>query len=323
MKRFAGLVLIVTLTGCGQDNPTITYENVPLYPDNPDNITLGRLTFTGGLELNSGDERFGGWSAIEVSEGGSRLLALSDSAYWMTLQLDWSDTDQLISVSDTVIHPLLDQEGQALMAPNDDAEGLAALSEGRFLVSFEREHRLWSYDIGDDWSQIETALPSTYPAPPGVDRLRDNGGMEALAVREGGVWAGIEHPIIDGQPHTVWSLSETQQQAHSIRLAEGYGLTALARYDETTLIAVERFWARDIGNRIRIVLIRDEDFRPGGAATPDDETDLLAAFTPDMTVDNFEGAAVFERDGDRYLLLISDDNYSESQRSLLLSFKLP
>ncbi|WP_269844607.1 hypothetical protein [Alkalicaulis satelles] len=42
-----------------------------------------------------------------------------------------------------------------------------------------------------------------------------------------------------------------------------------------------------------------------------------------MTVDNIEGAAVVTVDGRQRLHLISDDNFSASQRTLLMSFDLP
>ena len=52
------------------------------------------------------------------------------------------------------------------------------------------------------------------------------------------------------------------------------------------------------------------------------EPALLAELTEDMTVDNFEGMTVTEVNGETRLFLISDDNFNEAQRTLLLSFAI-
>lgn len=95
---------------------------------------------------------------------------------------------------------------------------------------------------------------------------------------------------------------------------------AFAELGDGQLLAVQRFWRRDVGNRIRISRISEAailDPRNRPAA------DLLAEITPDMTVDNIEGAAVVTVDGRQRLYLLSDDNFNASQRTLLMSFDLP
>jgi hypothetical protein len=75
-----------------------------------------------------------------------------------------------------------------------------------------------------------------------------------------------------------------------------------------------------LGANARIVLLRAADIRPGAALRGTE----LARLSPPLTVDNMEGLSVREApDGKGVLLyVISDDNFSALQRTLLLQFRL-
>lgn len=329
MKRLA-LIALVCLTACGRDDGgpgeiEVSGEYVPLYPEETQRLDLGQLDYRGGLVLTSGDERFGGFSDIEVSEDGTRLLAVSDSGYWLTAALTY-EAGGLSGVSDVRMADMLDDAGEALVGDHEDAEGLADLGDGRYAVSFERDHRVLAYDIGTDWSGIEGALPAPLPGPPGIERLRNNGGIEGMAPGpNGSIWMAIEDPIIDGRPHTIWQIHTGGgiDLSYNITAPRGFGLTAITAEADGALIVVQRYYAQAVGNRIRIVRITPDALdaaRQSGAAI---EPDLIAEFTPDITVDNIEGAALATVEGERRLFLISDDNYNPDQRTLLLSFAIP
>ena len=330
--RAALLPLALALAACGAPQAgsiDIETEPVPLFPDDPGRMRIGALEYAGGLVLESDHPRFGGWSALEVTPDGTRLLALSDQGAWLTAGLAYDGDDALAGLGGAMIAPMLGVDGEPLRAGagEADAEGLAPLGGGDYAVSFERDHRVLRYALGEDWSGIETAIPEPWAAPPGVDRLRANAGLEALApasgaAREGAsLWAAVEDPIVDGQPHTVWRLSEDDAQALSVRVEPGFGLTALARRPEGGLIAIQRFWSREVGNRIRILTLDDDAFSENGPVDLAGGPQLLAELTPEMTVDNIEGAAVAVIDGEARLFLISDDNFNDAQRTLLLSFR--
>ncbi|GGE45515.1 hypothetical protein GCM10011367_20400 [Marinicauda pacifica] len=325
MKRLIlTLAAVLLASGCNQDpGPlTVSTDSVPLFPDDPGRRNLDQLTYQGGIEISSETPGFGGWSAIEISPDGERLLAISDGGAWLTATLEYNRNGHLDGLSHPRMAPLRDARGEPLEGPAGDAEGLAPLGGGRYAVSFERDHRIQVYDIGEDWSGIDAALPEPYTAPPGLNRLRDNGGIEALAPAENGLWAGIEHPAVDGQPHTIWHLGDGDAVPHSMHLSDGFGLTALARAAPGELIAVERYWSRSTGNRIRLTRIADSALEASAAGGPGLGPDLLGELDTSMTVDNFEGAAIAEVNGEPHLFLISDDNFNAEQRTLLLSFSL-
>ena len=326
--RAALLPLVLVLAACGAPQAgsiNVEAEPVPLFPDDPGRMRIGALEYAGGLVLESDHPRFGGWSALEVTPDGTRLLALSDQGAWLTAGLAYDGDDALAGLGAAMIAPMLGVDGELLRpgAGEADAEGLAPLGGGAYAVSFEREHRVLRYALGEDWSAIETATPEPWAAPPGLDRLRANAGLEALAPTSdpASLWAAVEDPIVDGQPHTVWRLSENDAQARSVRVEPGFGLTALARRPEGGLIAIQRFWSRDIGNRVRILALDEDAFSENGPVDLAGGPKLLAELTPDMTVDNIEGAAVALIEEEARLFLISDDNFNDAQRTLLLSFR--
>ncbi len=334
MTRHLILAAVLALTAaCGaqagdgrHEERAVTIEaaSVPLYPDDPERRDVGQLTYRGGLVLTSPDPAFGGFSALELNADGTRLLAVSDRGQWLVADIMHDADGAPAALTNARMAPLRDFDGAPFEGRWADAEGLAHWSDGVYLVSFECHHRVESYSLGEDWSLIGSANATGLPPPPGADSLADNGSLEALAVQSGFAWVGVEYPRGVTGVHAVYryDLSDPGVEAseHSVQLSPGFGLVAFAELGDGQLLAVQRFWRRDVGNRIRIsriseAAILDPRNRPAG--------ELLAEITPDMTVDNIEGAAVVTLNGRQRLYLISDDNFSASQRTLLLSFDLP
>lgn len=317
----------LTLGACGSETTTaetFTAEAVTFERDFAEGANPAGLRDSGGLILSSTDSRFGGWSALEISASGTRLLAISDSASWMTADLIYDETGRLSGATQLVIEPVRDGDGEPLRGMQADAEGLADLGEGRYAVSFEREHRIEVYPLGEDWSGINEARPAPFPAIPGAARLRANAGAEALARIGDTLWVAIEDPIVEGQPHTLWRYELTDLDAtpvsRQVTLTPGYGLTALGGDGEGGLLVVERTWRRGVGNTIRLGRFEPgmlED--TGGPITPV----ALATLDPGMVVDNFEAIAVAEVAGERRIFILSDDNFNDAQSTLLLSFSWP
>ena len=92
------------------------------------------------------------------------------------------------------------------------------------------------------------------------------------------------------------------------------GLMSLTGADRmgAELFSVHRFYAPAVGTQVSVAR---------GKLTPDGvpETTELVRLQRPFTVDNFEGIAVQERgDGTARVFVVSDDNFSADQRTLLL-----
>tara|TARA_R110000868_G_scaffold53744_6_gene168610 strand:+ start:5953 stop:6942 length:990 start_codon:yes stop_codon:yes gene_type:complete len=325
MTRHTLLLACLLTTACSAPavmtastpDPSLSVTAVELFRSPSSSTRLGALDWRGGIEIEHLDERFGGLSAIDVSSNGNRLLAVSDSAWWVTSQLRWSDNGELDGVSDLVIESMRDESGAHLEDERGDSEGLAALGNGRWAVSFEREHRIWAYDLGADWSGTASALPEPISRPQPAGAIANNGGMEALTLLDDGqLLVGIEDPIDPEPDYDLWQMNE-HGGWHRTGLAgvPEFGLTGMATLDHE-VYALERAYSPDVGNRIRIIRFAEAELAMGRVIEPE----VLGELGPDTIADNFEGITAFRRGGETILLIVSDDNYNPRQRTLLLAF---
>ena len=151
----------------------------------------GVLVYRGGIELTSTDKRFGGLSGLVVSEDGREIVAVSDRGWWVEGRLFYDDRGNLIGLRDATILPMQSRlQNDTSREFSMDAEALVRSGEGRLIVAFERQHRLWEYRD-----------PISYPKPihvnPSLSRLPLNSGIESvvllgagklLAIAEGGIF---------------------------------------------------------------------------------------------------------------------------------------
>ncbi|WP_026353908.1 esterase-like activity of phytase family protein [Woodsholea maritima] len=318
------LVALWGMAGCGPKalEPgaiDVTTEVIALNPEAPDARALGELTYRGGLELFSTAPDFGGFSALEIHDDGDRILMLSDRGALVSADLVFDEGGDLIGLQNAEIYPLLNREGVRVHGREADSEGLAHLGDGDYAISFERDHRIWVYHFGTDWEFLGTALPEPFALPPGTELWPDNAGMEALTLdSQGHVWAGVQDPLVDGQPFTLWQFDEGGDPVAGALMGQpGFALTGLTPYGEGELLALTRYWSRSVGNRARILHL-DTRHLSGALAG-----DVLAELAPPLSVDNYEGIAYAPSTsvGAR-LFLVSDNNFSDDQRALLISFSL-
>lgn len=318
------LVALWSVAGCGPKalEPgaiDITAEAIALNPEAPEDRAVGELTYRGGLQLFSAAPDFGGFSALEIHGDGDRILMLSDRGALVSADLVFDETGDLIGLANAQIYPLLNREGVRVHGREADSEGLANLGDGDYAISFERDHRIWVYHFGADWEFLGSALPEPFALPPGTELWSDNAGMEALSLDgQGHLWAGVQDPLVDGQPYTLWQFDEGGDPAAGALMGQpGFALTGLTPYGEGELLALTRFWSRQVGNRA-LILHLDARHLSGALAG-----DVLAELAPPMNVDNFEGIAYAPSTavGAR-LFLVTDSNFSDDQRALLMSFSL-
>lgn len=299
-------------------DPALSVSAVPLFTDTPGRFRTGALEWRGGLEISHDDERFGGLSAMIVSGDGARLLAVSDSAWWVTSELGWAENGHLTSFDSVTIATMRDENGNHLEGVRGDSEGLAALGDGRYAVSFEREHRIWAYDIGTEWDRADAARPVPVTGPLPADPVQENGGMEALAgLGDGGLLTGFEYPLGGSTDYNIWHRTGQDWQSTSMEALPEYGLTGMTVI-EGQVYALERYYSPAVGNRIRIIRFAEADLGRDAVIEPE----VLAELGPENSIDNFEGITAFRRGEELILLIVSDDNYRVHgpQRTLLMAF---
>jgi hypothetical protein len=291
---------------------------VPLNPSDPSQHVVGRLEYRGGLQLVSDDPRFGGISSIRVLPDGERLAAVTDEGSWLSARLVHR-RGFLVGVLDVEMGTLLGPDGKALEGKDaHDAESLALLKDGSFVVGFEREQRLLRYPAG---TGRPDGVPVPVPSPPGLEQAPFNGGIEALVVLRGGALFALTEYWVEKDQVVGWTGGPDEWKRLGLRFAG-----ALRPSDGTTLprgdvLILERAYNPERGVvSVRIRQISRRGIRPGSSL----DGRVVAELDPPLALDNYEGiAAVRDRSGEDRIYLASDDNFDGAhQRTLLLEFAL-
>ncbi len=286
--------------------------------DQPETLA-GTLTFLGGLSLSSPNRDFGALSGMEILPDGS-VLFIADTGHWLSATLV-EIAGRLVGITNGRIAPMLDAAGdEANQKGAADAEGLRLARDGRsVLVSFEGDHRIMSYPLGD----LALARPAELPRPT-FRGLSGNRGIEAVAVApvagplEGAVVAFSEQAGDGAGGLRAWVLEGPRAGAFSVRRNGQFDITDAAVLPNGDLFVLERQFSLSAGIAMRIRRLAAADIRPG--ATVDGpvvlEDDHL------FQIDNMEGLVLRPQpDGSVLITIVSDDNHSLLQRTLLLQFR--
>jgi hypothetical protein len=286
--------------------PAISVHATPvlLAAGNPAQDRVGAFAYAGGLELTSPDtSRLHGLSDLKIWPDG-RLLSVSDEGDLFEARILLDASGRLSGVADGRLSALPGENGQPLSAGGkreSDSEGIAELANGERLVSLERDDRILLYPAGG-------GVPRRAPSPNVV--FPDNLGMEALAADP---QAGHDAYIVGGEASGqtwVCRLSSGCTDSALVAKPEEFGLTAVTPLPGGGRAYLLRAFSVLQGVRVVLRVVAAD-------GTTLDELKLAAP----LTADNYEGlAAVPRRDGSIRFYLISDDNFSKLQRTLLLAF---
>lgn len=308
--------------------------------------TIGKLDYVAGFQLSSADKRFGGLSGLDMLDDGG-LLAVSDEGDFVWIDLD---TDGLTPKA-ARLSGMTDDKGVSIGGKGKgDAEGLAVLN-GVALVSFEGDHRVLAYDLGKCGGAARGA-PIVFdgfgkPLPKAFADANltvwDNAGAEALAVAPGYyLLTGLETqadgagvlsaraieaaPVFDlridkGAPELVGlDVLPAGKGGKDLRV---FSLHRDATPGMGTVIAItETYLERYLDqSRLPARIVSEIDERSHQRFKVKSTT-RLAEMGVVLNIDNFEGiAAKALPDGRVRLFVISDDNFSASQRTLLMAFE--
>lgn len=315
------------IAGAGKTFADKTFECVQVDMDRrngpPDGVQKGLapgLTVEAVIALDGHHPSFGGLSGIWIAEDGGRMIAIGDSGQRWQARLDHDADGRLIGVGGWTVADLplgpLDQEGTGWI----DSEALTAQyrSQGetrdRLVVAFEGMHRLgrWSFDALD-------AAPERITLPDDLGG-RSNSGIEALATLEDGRLFALAERVgaWGGEGLMGWVIDGRAAEDLIYMPAPGFSPTGAVRLDDMIYV-IERKFSFLGGFRSRLVALPTAAIRPGARL----EGTELAAFRWGDLGENFEGIeARRAADGRILLYLLTDDNFSFLQETLLVQMAL-
>jgi hypothetical protein len=256
-------------------------------------------------------DRFGGFSAIEVSPDGQRFTALSDRGTWLTGRLLRDAEGRITGVEASAPEPLKGHRGSVLQNEWADTEGLTQLPDGSFVVSFEGRSRLRAYaDLAGPASQLATL--------PAFGVMHPNGSLEAVASdAEGTVYAIAEDWPRPDEGFPVFRLRDGVWDRPFALPRDGAFLPAGADFGpDGGLYVLERQFRGPFGfaSRVRSFHIDGDHLALTGTVLQ----------SPLGLHDNLEGISVWrDAEGHLRLTMISDDNFRFLQRTEIVEYLIP
>ena len=290
-------------------------------PRDHSHVRFGSLEYRSGLVLTSSFHGFGGLSAIRLDAKGERFTSLSDKGTWFTGRIVYSGRE-MSDLADVEAAPMLGPDGRPITARGwFDSESLAFDGEVAY-VGLERVNQVLRFDFtkGATRSRGEAV-----PLPAAAKKLPFNKGLEALVfVPKGmplvGTLIAISERGLDASGNLIAFLvgGPTPGQ-FAVRRTENFDVSDAVLLPSGDLLILERKFSLLTGVSIRIRRVALKSVAPGAIV------DGPSIFNADLgeEIDNMEGIdAHVTPEGDTVLTMVSDDNFSLIQRTLLLQFTL-
>ena len=289
---------------------------------NPSRRQFGPFDFRGGLVLRSGFRHFGGFSGMRIADDGARFIAVSDKGWWLRGRILY-DQGRPAGIEDAEMAPMLGADGRPLAARGwYDAESIAQDADGMLYVGIERAHQIVRFDYARD-GLLARGHPIAVPAA--IRSLPRNKGLEALVFAPhgsdlAGALVAISERGLDGAGNiNAFLIGGPKPGGFTVKRTADYDVSDGALLPAGDLLLLERKfnWTSGLGMRIRRIAMAA--IMPGALV---DGPVLLEADMRDE-IDNMEGISIHRGAGGEIVLtLISDDNFSLLQRTLLLQFAL-
>ncbi len=283
------------------------------------------LIWRGGVQLNSDAMQFGGLSGIAFTTN-DKLAAVSDKGWFISGQLIYDEQGRPLELIGVDASAIENSKGAALpRAFARDAEGIAPIERDGVVaavrVSFENLTRVADFDVTDG---RPGGAAREVPIPDWLSQLRTNRSLEAVCIASPGSPVAGSTMLITEDDETpdgnirAYMRGHRDQGDFNVVKTPGLNPTDCAFLPNGDMLLLERGTGL-LGFVMQIRRIRAEDVKPGN--TINGEVVLAAS---GGSIDNMEGIAVHEGpSGETRITLVSDDNYNDWERTLLLEFSLP
>jgi hypothetical protein len=285
-------------------------------------LRFGSLQYRSGLVLTSKFAGFGGLSGLRLDSKGERFIAISDKGMWFTGRLVYRG-DAMTGLAEVEAAPMLGADGKPIAARGwYDTESIA-LDGSLVYIGIERVNRILRFDFSRDGTR---SLGEVVATPAGVRKLPNNKGLESLVLVPNGLpLAGtliaISERGLDPDGNILaFLIGGPTPGQFSIHRTKEFDISDAVLLPSGDLLVLERKFSLLVGMVVRIRRMPLKSVAPGVII------DGPSIFDADLgyEIDNLEGLdAHIGADGTTVLTMVSDDNFSMIQRTLLLQFTLP
>jgi len=282
---------------------------------------FGALEYRSGLILTSRFRGFGGLSGWRFDAKGEQFISMSDKGTWFTGRIVYQGRE-MTGLADVEAAPMLGADGRPITARGwFDTEAIA-LDGSLVYVGLERVNQILKFDFAKGGTR---SRGEAIAVPPPMRKLPNNKGLESLVmVPKGlplaGTLIAISERGLDSDGDIIgFLIGGPTPGDFAVRRSNNFDISDAVLLGSGDLLILERKFSLLTGVGIRIRRIALKSLVRGATV------DGPSIFEADLgnEVDNMEGIdAHVTPEGDTVLTMISDDNFSMIQRTLLLQFTL-
>lgn len=282
------------------------------------------LIWQGGIVMTSPIETFGGLSGITFTGSGHQLVMVSDEGNFVSGHLIYNETGQPLGLGGVTVTPIRNSKGDELPRKfAKDAEAIETINRNGIpaavRVGFENLTRVADFDLVKgmpEGAAREVAIPKW------LENLRTNRSLEAVCIApDASPVAGSTMLFTEaaraGEGYAGYMLGHNDRGELSLSRTGGLNPTDCAFLPNGDLLVLER-GTSFLSFVMQVRRISAAEVKPGALLKGEV---ILTGSGGD--IDNMEGIAVHPGpDGKSRITIISDDNFNDWERTLLLEFSL-
>ena len=277
---------------------------------------IGCLKMTSASTLYANHGGFGGYSGLHLDQETGILTLLSDAGHLFRSQATIDEHLAITALGPSKYYKI---RVHGFLTARMDTEALVPLGD-QWLVTREQRNDAIVVKFDADTETLDYVKTLTELTTP--IKLPGNGGFEGAEIIGDDVFVFI--PEASDNDLSPIMLYQDDRLIHvaDYKVSDGFAVTDLAAdVASDRLFILERFFSRATGPKARIKMLPISAVM-GGQGETLEPTELGRLSILDGA-DNMEGM-IFEvaEDGSENLVIISDDNYNDIQRTVLMTLKL-
>ncbi len=286
---------------------------------------VDRLIFRGGIALVSQDDTFGGLSGLTMTGPDQHVVFVSDRGNFVSGQLAYDDAGRLLSLIGITIAPMRNSGGEVLPRQYArDAESVDTIYRNgepvAVRVGFEHLTRVADFALTDGrpgGPAREVAIPDW------LTDLRTNESLESVCIAPpaspiaGSTLLLTEEALDEDGNHRGWLLGQNDKGPIAYANSPVVNPTECAFLPNGDLLVLERGVSM-LSFVMALRRVPAAEVRPGNLMVGE-----LLLSASGGSIDNMESMTVHTApDGELRILIGSDNNFNDWQRTLLLEFAL-
>jgi hypothetical protein len=283
------------------------------------------LIFRGGIALSSPDDTFGGLSGLTVTGPAGQVVFVSDRGNFVSGQLAYDDANRLFGFIGVRIEPMLNSRGEVLPRQYArDAESVDTVHRDgvpvAVRVGFENLTRVADFALTNG---IPGGPAREIAIPDWLSDRRTNETLESVCIAPpaspiaGSTLLLAEDYLDEAGNHRGWLLGQNDKGPVTYQNSPVVNPTECAFLPNGDLLVLERGVSM-------LTFVMNLRRVPAAEVRPDNlmAGELLLSATGG-SIDNMESMTVHTApDGEVRILVGSDNNFNDWQRTLLLEFAL-